>query len=523
MYFRNVFIMPDNVPTSVSTAAATTTTTEKEEDQEAESSSSLTVALHSRHVAHSDDGSLVPEETQCLSDLLFSKSNDSSNKETCTVYLLSDRKLTILALTKWLHNHAPHCRVLTTLRDDDDENTRVREHGPWAGAGFIHDLAMATRNGPVIHDALVGDLHRSSFSLLYELAVYDKFMVDEQEGQPHHSLDLSNVELPVCSLSERTPKGYKHGPDSPLFVRNKEQFPPLEPMKVLDNYRQTVVSDPHRFVVTDLRCPLDDNYAHFLTAVIFAILSDRLVFWTNDKKRSCRVKGWLSPWNEHVSKKHKLNLSQAVDINDENSHASASDFVKLSEKTLDMMVTVFSEENFLKPKQGGARRVVAEALYTYGIDFLFGMLLNEIYEIPSTMTRDKPIMNTPAWTVGLDMGEKATFENVETCLDKSFVNRTSGYCQLVLLGGKEQTSKDEVKRKIRNQYNCSIIETENMSAEEIFALTGQIRNAWIAPIEPDDAASFRIRERIEWKRVHASWSLGKFPIVVPPFVDCAFE
>ena len=54
----------------------------------------FSLALHSRHIAEADDGSFVPDEMECLTRLLPKQ----ATLETCRVYLLSDRTVTIQKL-----------------------------------------------------------------------------------------------------------------------------------------------------------------------------------------------------------------------------------------------------------------------------------------------------------------------------------------------------------------------------------------------------------------------------------------
>jgi hypothetical protein len=163
------------------------------------------IGLHSRHIVEEDDGSFINQEQDCLVKLL--KTNSQNNTERpCHVYLMSDRPKTIELLTNWL-THQQNCSVVTATHDTG-EGPR-KEHGPWAGVGFLEDLLVTSQ----AQDSIVGDLHRSSTALLIELATYRRKVAAWNSNISME--ELGSLEL--CKLPERRSSGYNYGPGTPTF------------------------------------------------------------------------------------------------------------------------------------------------------------------------------------------------------------------------------------------------------------------------------------------------------------------
>jgi len=528
LLLRHVFTLPaatrtvSDGPGAVLENGTTNTTMKEKWQQQQQQRPHFSLALHSRHVAPADDGSLVPDEIGCLTRLLsdygilFNDDDDDNNNNNhhtipCTIYLLSDRRATISVLTEWIHRRAPTCRVHTTSHGGNHtDTTRVKEHGPFAGIGFLQDLSMATSHGNDM-TALVGDMHRSSFALLYELVIYDKF-------SKHDNIwNIEDVDIPLCSLPARTARGYSYGPDSPLFVRDPLHFPILGPLKVLYDYpkkQDTFTS----FAVVQARCPWDDDYNKFLAAVIFGLLTDRLLLWTPPARSNCTLPPWLPPLNERTAQLYDLKLEDAVDM--QQSEATKQRFVSLSNTTLDLFVHAFGKGDFLRPNQGGGRRKTAEDLYAYGPKFLFGTLFENVYDFQPPRV---PTLENSAWTIGVDARTDPTTEKLKSCLSQTMLNRTTEECQVVLLLSHDHKLSRQLQQDIQTEYKCSVMAVPaDSSPERTMAVAGQVRHGWIdASTQEVDAMASRIREYIEWKRIQARWNMGKFPVEVPPFVDCS--
>jgi hypothetical protein len=139
--------------------------------QETSSLSSFSIALHSRHVNPQDDGTNVTRETTCLESVLDGTMN--RNLSTCQVFMLSDRPQTLAGLETWILQHAPHCTVVRAQHPTASaEHGLEAEHGPFAGAGFVQDLVLASRESSKSTNLAWIGHSRSSSKLLLEWVVY---------------------------------------------------------------------------------------------------------------------------------------------------------------------------------------------------------------------------------------------------------------------------------------------------------------------------------------------------------------
>lgn len=119
-----------------------------------------TIALHSRHANLTDDGSQVTREVECLKVML------ENEKRPCRVFVMSDRSKSIDAISSAVQDLG--CIVSTVSHDKSNTSSSFsKEHGPFAGAGFFMDLAVASKAV-----GLVGT-SRSSSMLVSELIAYE--------------------------------------------------------------------------------------------------------------------------------------------------------------------------------------------------------------------------------------------------------------------------------------------------------------------------------------------------------------
>jgi hypothetical protein len=204
----------------------------------------FSLALHSRHTVAADDGSNIGDELKCLKELL-------SSHRTCRVHLMSDRPRTIELLTEWLEER--NCTVVTAARDVGVSLSK--EHGPWAGVGYLQDLEMA---GAARHGA-IGDPHRSSFALLVKLIEYDRKVAAWKSGKDLRQDGADK--LLQCKLPARQVSGYDYGPGTPTF-RHHSFLKPLEPVHVVEDYilqhsyESGEDSSSRRYVLAMLDCEL---------------------------------------------------------------------------------------------------------------------------------------------------------------------------------------------------------------------------------------------------------------------------
>lgn len=135
--------------------------------------SGRTFGIHARHPNPQDEGTRVAREVQCLDQLLVqSKDASNSSANNCTVYIMSDRTATLVALQEAAR--ARHWQAVVGVEAANSSvygvqpPEQVAEHGSNAGAGFFRDLA-------VVSQARTGfcGYARSSSALVYELMVYE--------------------------------------------------------------------------------------------------------------------------------------------------------------------------------------------------------------------------------------------------------------------------------------------------------------------------------------------------------------
>jgi hypothetical protein len=214
----------NSTSTSAGTSSGNTTTTYLEEkghslsEAGADSMKTITIALHSRHSNVEDDGSNIRREVNCIHKLLqeiqetrqyWDDFNASTMSEIqCRVILMSDRNSTLNLLMEYLAqdnlrqqqqllpenllqqpsggNRTPSTLVTAMIshsplpfpcRGIVVEHTNVshsfkEEHGPFAGAGYFQDLALAASQA---RHGFIG-ANRSSSMLVRELIEYHRHM-----------------------------------------------------------------------------------------------------------------------------------------------------------------------------------------------------------------------------------------------------------------------------------------------------------------------------------------------------------
>jgi hypothetical protein len=125
-----------------------------------------TIALHSRHFRHTEDGCNIDREIHCLDQLLRTRMPPGSR---CAVTVMADRSCTLSNLLPWLKKRGCDAYVARHQAQSDAQ----LEHGPFAGAGFYQDLALAAA---VARSAVVGTGDRSSSNLVLELVQFYRTM-----------------------------------------------------------------------------------------------------------------------------------------------------------------------------------------------------------------------------------------------------------------------------------------------------------------------------------------------------------
>jgi hypothetical protein len=232
MLFRACFtLLPNEAALTPPLLKAHESSLSVSENGQLNRTAAFSIALHSRHPVISDDGSFVREEMQCLEELVsmsrLMRANDTdSSPANCYVYIISDRPRTLRLLSN--HVQGLGCQALVAHHDTNATCgiMSLTEHGPYAGAGYLEDLAFASR----ARHALVGDASRSSFTLLVEIVTYDRFIEAWRSG----SNEIEDLQL--CVLQSKSARGYSYGPGTPNFVHHT-RLKPLQPEAVLQTYQ----------------------------------------------------------------------------------------------------------------------------------------------------------------------------------------------------------------------------------------------------------------------------------------------
>jgi len=170
-------------------------------------SDSYSVALHSRHIDVELDGCDISREIKCMSKLLKHK----DDRKPCRVALMSDRQCTITRLSNWLQDHD----CVPEVASHETRADYLSEHGPFAGAGFFQDLALAS----TVRSAFVG-MRRSSSDLVLELIEFNRKM-----DLWRADFDLTTLpDMDKCMLEKIPPPGQamKQG----LRERRHDDTPP---------------------------------------------------------------------------------------------------------------------------------------------------------------------------------------------------------------------------------------------------------------------------------------------------------
>lgn len=153
-----------------------------------------TIALHSRHHFDSQNGCDIVQEQNCLNQILETLRQQTprgQSQKSCAVTLMSDRTCTIDLLTTWLEEELG-CRVFVAVHEDAAYDYKF-EHGPFAGAGFYEDLALAS----MARSAFIGT-DRSSSDLVLEQIAFHRTM------ESLHTATLSGRRTDLQSLLQES-------------------------------------------------------------------------------------------------------------------------------------------------------------------------------------------------------------------------------------------------------------------------------------------------------------------------------
>ncbi|KAL7568044.1 hypothetical protein ACA910_020764 [Epithemia clementina (nom. ined.)] len=560
MLFREMFVM---VP---------------EEERRAVGASNLkwsglfSVALHSRHVAKADDGSIIKDEAHCLNLLLKNKSsslldeqersrpwlqynNGQSNRHSnCTVYLLSDRELTMDKLSDWVQQELPFCHVRRTFLVASIEKnvTAIRpiEHGPNPGIGFFNDLAL----GVQARTAIIGDEHQSSFKLLQELITYDRLMEAILGQETSQSWPDP---LLFCRLPQRGPSGYNYGPGSSTYVQLEESLPELFPMKLWRLFRErhsqdvleheyaqraihSWVGSDRLFSVANITCPLtamESSLQGFLNQFVWSLVSNRSLLVRSPSRfvDTClsQLPSWIPRWDEWFIKANLPNPPQRP---------------SLDSKVLEFPAAL--------PVNARTTNDHTGRLFEYGYRFISGMILRDMFKqnmdkySAGRRSPQQIIMRSPMYSLAVDTRNSPSVSDkkdspVLACLTEVLLNATvmlssTSSCTIYILATNNETAQYwemvlaehvnaimETNQESVKLSNCTVhassppvcengdcFNRDSHSFWHSWAWGSRARDAWIGPrrsIIPDE---------MEYQRVMEARSLGRFPLQLEELATC---
>ena len=147
----------------------------------------FTMAIHSRHVAASDDGCNITLEEECLAKVRQNLHGKVNATNPCSIVVMSDRPCALSALKDHFTNQKSPWKCSVLIADHEEGSGILSEHGPFAAAGFFQDLYFTAS---IARTAMIGssqppqfDTWRTSSELLEELIDYNRIMDAWQQGE----------------------------------------------------------------------------------------------------------------------------------------------------------------------------------------------------------------------------------------------------------------------------------------------------------------------------------------------------
>lgn len=156
-----------------------------------------TYFLHSRHPGGHLDGTYTWPELKCLHKFLDHRTNGTTNiananNKPCTFYLMSDRQISIDLLSTAIGNFSS-CNVQTATNRQMGTSFS-KEHGPFAGAGYWQDWALAieARTGFIAYHQGKRTYVRTSTALIREVVEFRRVL----EGNFNHNSSTTTT-IPI--------------------------------------------------------------------------------------------------------------------------------------------------------------------------------------------------------------------------------------------------------------------------------------------------------------------------------------
>jgi hypothetical protein len=480
----------------------------------------VSIAIHSRHPVNGDDGSFVDEEKECMAQLLTKHINGPYKGLGCHVYLMSDRKATVDLLSAWAKMEF-NCTPVVAAHSAS--HVQKMEHGPWDGVGFIEDLASAS----LARTAAVGDLCRSSFMLLAELVEYEQRMEAWRENRPTEALE-------ICKLQNKALKGYDYGPGTPTFIRHNTR-PALAPVKALKEYKKwhsqrLEMEGDREYVVVDYSCIVPEKGTghgvhSFLNSVIFAIATNRTILLNKIPGAQCNGIQSLDSWIPV----YDSNLTLPTNWIDK------SEFLPAKSSKLQCTDV---QQGLLLSLEPESSQATAQALFTEGNDFLYGMIFFESFHLAAAIQAGTPTDYVPSTefalnTIALHVDSESTTENVLECLEKTI--DSSLPCHVYMMMTDPQMMEDGESLNLIHQWlsgrNCTVWNASRYNSDgatdeerpyQLFRdlhFAAKAKAAFIGPLNMNNnnnPYSEMLLEWMEYRRRNHIWKDGRFPPLHSP-------
>jgi hypothetical protein len=517
---------------------------------------SLTIALHSRHSILGDDGSFINQEQDCIEELLQRNKGHFSD---CRVFLATDRKLTVSLLSEWLVSK--DCEPVVAEHSVPSNNSKFSEHGPWAGVGFLEDLALASH----ARVATVGDLHRSSFMLLAALVDYDRIMEIWTTSR------VEKRDIPqICELPQKINSGYDYGPGTPTF-RYYSLAEPLPPIQVIKQYTEwhSTPSTTHqtKYAIVNYACPTsrmgeEAGLERFFNDMIWSIVTNRTILWRYIEPEPCegascelhvplvsdcdtllRRPDWIQAYDQTVLNSEPVHLYLAK--SDEPLDTARK--LRWSGKAADIVdieVVVFPVltrkrlQDYLHSDIGKSwllttawSRRAANLLYEQSSQFLCGALLYTFLEMLPIIKvdgrpQDMPSLQDEHDSFALNVINKGqdSIETAKSCVEEVFEKLgtvRSKPCYFFSM----ETPPFELSQSISNS-NCSIWTAQveafgdplsrSLNYFRHLALLARARSGYILDVDESPL----VRDLIEYNRRLETWKAGRDPPILQELNTC---
>eukprot|EP00980_Cylindrotheca_fusiformis_P008292 scaffold1736_cov127-Cylindrotheca_fusiformis.AAC.106 len=475
-------------------------------------SEAFSVGLHSRHPVGADDGSYISQETDCLNRMISLAKKQSDFKQ-CNVYIMSDRRKTVDLLIAWLVDR--NCTATIANHTSGPWIDDIPEHGPWSGAGFLLDLQVVGE----AQNAAVGDPHRSSTALVFNLVEYNRRMKALEQGDTH-----SDEKIPICELPNKPLSGYTYGQGSPTF-RHRSHLDPLPPIGVMDIFKSQNRSASRRqgrYIVSFF------DFEMAAPEAVYGVLNSTCDQPCVKERYSLAAKAWLDNGFSDTVKFD--NAVPKLRFGSENVQSSMVD-EEVLQLDFDKFHFSLAEWTNMICAEHPCQLNTLKKMFAQGGRFLYGLLFHETFDILERIS--PPWLEPPSTTIAVYLETGARADDIEKCVasmlpEPLHFTPIAEQCHVLLL-----VKAHELDAKVSNfsSQRCSFSPVPVPSSAltnrdwwRAVDLASSVRSGWIAPFNSSSAPTTAslIGERIEYYRHRETWILGRDPFYIPKLQECIY-